>query len=132
VRIDTLANAVKRIDEQTPFNHVIKEFMDGVWLADDKQSLIEEQPDYVCINDKFCPDEAYNALLAGITDEMVVRFNLNRPDWVTLPQYTLDKPYFYCPDNPARRAILLVETPSFYRARNLFCGKVFLEKLGNV
>lgn len=128
MRIDTLLQVSQRIDKQTPFHHALKEFMDGVYLTDDKQALINEQPEYLVINDPYVPDAVYNALVAGIADEMVLRFDLERPEWVRQEQYWLKEPFFYCLDKAPRRADLLLTTPSFYRARNVFCGKIFNDK----
>jgi hypothetical protein len=124
MRIEPLHIATKRINNETPFNHVIKEFLDGLKLSDNPQSLIKVKPDYLDIEDRFCSSEAYNALLAGLVDELCVRFNIERPYWVTLPEYKLDTPFFYCPNTPQRRAMVMANTPGAYRSRNLFCGPV--------
>jgi hypothetical protein len=125
MRTYTLLETTRRVNCGEDFSFALKEFMDGISLTRDKQHLISEQPAFLVCESPYLDDNVHNVLLAGIADEMTFRFNLDRPSWLAESHYSYKEPVFTSSDNPEKRALLLIETPSFYRARNLFCGKIF-------
>lgn len=129
MKIQSLHTVSVQINSGEPPYFCLKEFLDGLSLVDhdDLISLISDKPERLTINDPYLSNDAYDTLLSGIAAEIVGRYKTEQPEWISDPRYFLAKPQFTCNDNAEKRAILLAETPSYYRARNLFCGKIFTQ-----
>ncbi|MBT9167254.1 MAG: hypothetical protein DDT19_00579 [Syntrophomonadaceae bacterium] len=56
--------------------------------------------------------------LASVAEYLCRKYNLAVPKWTK--GYYLPQPFFYGPDNPDLRAVLLVESPIAFRKRNIF------------
>lgn len=114
---------VKHKDEAYPV--AIKEFINGFKLADNKSriEIINEEPEFVS-------QQVINVMVAGLVEELCVRFEIPIiPEWVFHQERRLKKP-FYTTNNPKLQAIFLAETPIYYRDRNLFCGKLIGDLVG--
>ncbi len=69
-----------------------------------------------------------DAYLAATAEELARKFHLPVPAWTTDEQRTLRKPWFASP-LAALRAVLLLESPTAFRARNLFVSENALSRV---
>lgn len=112
-------------------NIAIKEFIDGFFLCkDDKnkqKELIEEKPDSVI--------EATGLLfgdvvLAGLVEQISSIAEISPPEWVFESAFYFDEPVFTSRNLEIQKMDVL-DTPSFYSTRNLFCGNRFVSAMYN-
>ena len=68
-----------------------------------------------------------DAYLAATAEELARRFDLPVPTWTACDQRALHKPWFATP-LAAVRAVLLLESPPAFRARNLFVSENALSR----
>ena len=68
-----------------------------------------------------------DAYLAATAEELARRFNLPSPEWAATAERALHKPWFATP-LAALRAVLLLESPPAFRARNLFVSENALSR----
>ena len=68
-----------------------------------------------------------DAYLAATAEELARRFCLPPPDWTVGEERQLHRPWFATP-LAALRAVLLLESPPAFRARNLFVSENALSR----
>lgn len=68
-----------------------------------------------------------DAYLAATAEELARRFGLPQPDWTVGEDRQLRRPWFATP-LAALRAVLLLESPPAFRARNLFVSENALSR----
>ena len=68
-----------------------------------------------------------DAYLAATAEELARRFNLTSPAWTTGDERALHRPWFATP-LASLRAVLLLESPPSFRARNLFVSENVLSR----
>jgi len=68
-----------------------------------------------------------DAYLAATAEELARRFDLPMPAWTVGEQRQLHRPWFATP-LAALRAVLLLESPPAFRARNLFVSENALSR----
>jgi hypothetical protein len=68
-----------------------------------------------------------DAYLAATAEELARRYDLPPPDWAASAERSLHKPWFATP-LAALRAVLLLESPPAFRARNLFVSENALSR----
>jgi hypothetical protein len=68
-----------------------------------------------------------DAYLAATAEELARRFNLPMPQWTAGERRQLHRPWFASP-LAALRAVLLLESPASFRARNLFVSENALSR----
>jgi hypothetical protein len=68
-----------------------------------------------------------DAYLAATAEELARRFELPQPDWTDGEDRQLRRPWFATP-LAALRAVLLLESPPAFRARNLFVSENALSR----
>jgi len=68
-----------------------------------------------------------DAYLAATAEELARRFSFPSPDWAASAERALRKPWFATP-LAAVRAVLLLESPPAFRARNLFVSENALSR----
>lgn len=68
-----------------------------------------------------------DAYLAATAEELARRYDLPSPAWTTSADRALHKPWFATP-LAAVRAVLLLESPPAFRARNLFVSENALSR----
>ena len=68
-----------------------------------------------------------DAYLAATAEELARRFSLAQPDWLSKECRHLRRPWFVTP-LAALRAVLLLESPPAFRARNLFVSENALSR----
>ncbi|MBN8246746.1 MAG: hypothetical protein J0L84_04805, partial [Verrucomicrobia bacterium] len=69
-----------------------------------------------------------DAYLAATAEELARRFSLPQPDWTVGEDRQLRRPWFASP-LAALRAVLLLESPPAFRARNLFVSDNALSRV---
>ncbi|HEY2951365.1 MAG TPA: hypothetical protein VGK40_02215 [Verrucomicrobiae bacterium] len=69
-----------------------------------------------------------DAYLAATAEELARRFSLAMPSWIAAPERMLHRPWFASP-LASLRAVLLVESPAGFRARNLFVSENALSRV---
>src|SRR5262245_30263591 len=104
--------AVRTLDGQ-PFALVLREFLDAFYLSnsDGMTHAINDAPTRI--------DELRDAYLGGVAEHLARRFDLPIPPWVDEPYRFLTKPFF-AGGLESLKAILLVESPSAFRRRQIF------------
>ena len=68
-----------------------------------------------------------DAYIAATAEELARRFALRQPDWTVGEDRHLRRPWFATP-LAALRAVLLLESPPAFRARNLFVSENALSR----
>jgi hypothetical protein len=68
------------------------------------------------------PGRVQDAYLAATAEELARAQNLSIPGWVAAETRRLHRPWFASP-LAALRAVLLLESPASFRARNLFVSE---------
>jgi hypothetical protein len=68
-----------------------------------------------------------DAYLAATAEELARRFNFPCPAWTSAEKRALHQPWFASPLS-ALRAVLLLESPPAFRARNLFVSENALSR----
>ncbi len=71
--------------------------------------------------------QVQDAYLAATAEELVRRFSLPCPDWTGAGVRALRRPWFASP-LASLRAVLLLESPPAFRARNLFVSENALSR----
>lgn len=84
-------------------------------------SLVEEPP--------LLADPVRNAIFAAVAETLALRFQLAVPAWVSGESRYLKKPW-YAGNLERIKPILLVESPSAFRIRNLFVSANALDRPG--
>ncbi len=68
-----------------------------------------------------------NAYLAAAAEELARKFSLPQPEWKSATSRRLRRPWFASP-LASLRAVLLLESPSGFRSRNLFVSENALSR----
>ncbi len=68
-----------------------------------------------------------DAYLAAVAEELATRFQLSLPQWTSSASRALRKPWFASP-LASLRAVLILESPPAFRARNLFVSENALSR----
>gem|GEM_PF-557805 len=99
------------------------QFLDDFYHAEDKYSLIEEEPPYR--EDK----KILLCDLAGTAHKLANDYQLSIPDWVFKKRYTSNVIYYaFNTKNPEFQQHLERTTPLEYKQRNLMVGNTSLER----
>ena len=69
-----------------------------------------------------------DAYLAATAEELARRFSLALPEWVAAEDRAMHRPWFASP-SASLRAVLLLESPAGFRARNLFVSENALSRV---
>lgn len=114
-RPQTLAEAADRLASGAHIPFVIKEFMDE-WRKQPSVEKLECEP--VLVN------AITDAFLGGVAEHLSQEMDEMPPDWAWQPCRFLTRPMFWGKTRSLRE-ILLLETPSAFRRRLIFCGRIF-------
>ena len=125
MRPKTLAEVVALAAQGDSFDRCLANFLDEFYagpnaaaLADTPALLAPQFGDTGRVQD---------AYLAATAEELARRFNLPAPAWTTGDERALHKPWFATP-LASLRAVLLLESPPAFRARNLFVSENALSR----
>ncbi|RPI28246.1 MAG: hypothetical protein EHM61_05835 [Acidobacteria bacterium] len=74
------------------------------------------------------PGRIQDAYLAAVAEELANRFRLSVPQWTSSASRALREPWFALP-LASLRAVLILESPPAFRARNLFVSENALSRV---
>lgn len=127
MNILTIQQTMNRIaSKEAPIPFAVKEFLDGVGLQFKRGlpviELLQDEP-LVDAEQANGMTLIAGAFLAGLTEELCTVLKLEAPTWVSNDKFILEQPFFAM-NTPNAQQILLIETPVYYRRRNVFAGKI--------
>ena len=94
----------------------IRDFLDGFYEHPDAQALAGEP---ARLAGKITDGARLDAYLAAIAEHLCRMNGWPAPAWTFAPQRFLEMPWF-CMNTHAGRMLLLMDSPSAFRARNIF------------
>ncbi|MBM4041613.1 MAG: hypothetical protein FJ290_24200 [Planctomycetes bacterium] len=125
-RRQTLAEVAELTLSGDSFDRCLANFLDGFYAAPGAAALAPTPPLLAPhFEDRGRVQDAY---LAATAEELARRFDLPVPAWTAGQERALHRPWFASP-LAALRAILLVESPPSFRARNLFVSENALTRV---
>ena len=120
MRPATLAEVALRVRAGDSFDLALREFLDEMQApqgARDPRSRISEEPPSLA--EAIARGDVMDAYLAATAESLADAEGWARPAWVHEPRRALRHPWFALPW-AGMRALLLLESPAAFRARNLF------------
>ena len=125
MRPQTLAEVAVLAAQGDSFDRCLANFLDGFYATPTADALAEAPallaPQFGDLG------RVQDAYLAATAEELARRFNLPKPDWTVGEDRQLHRPWFATP-LAAVRAVLLLESPPAFRARNLFVSENALSR----
>jgi len=126
MRPRTLADVAHLTMGGEPFDLCLANFLDGFY-ADPSEAPLCEAPALLAA--RFGElGRVQDAYLAATAEELARRFHLPVPAWTVGEERVLHRPWFASP-LAALRAVLLLESPVSFRARNLFVSENALTRV---
>jgi hypothetical protein len=116
----SLAEVAEMVAGGEPFDACLANFLDRFYARPGVDALLEEPRSLSTVPGDI--GQVRDAYLAGTAEELAARFGLAVPGWTALPGRALHRPWF-ASTLGALRAVLLVESPPAFRARNLFVSE---------
>src|SRR6266567_9432835 len=120
MRPKTLAQVAILAAEGDSFDRCLANFLDEFYAAPDAAALCD--PPAFLAPQFGEPGQVRDAYFAATAEELARRFDLPVPAWTAGDERALHKPWFATP-LAALRAVLLLESPPAFRARNLFVSE---------
>src|SRR5262245_33793304 len=115
-RIQTLKAVGELAASGEEFSYALRDFLDGFYEQPRPEAVAEEPPRLSSCH----PDGARLDVYLAAVAEHLCRMNGYRfPKWIGEPCRFLEKPWFAMKSH-AGRMLLLMDSPSAFRARNLF------------
>jgi hypothetical protein len=126
MRPKTLAEVARLAAAGDSFDRCLANFLDDFY-ATPKAAVLNETPLLLApvLGELGQIQDAY---LAATAEELARNFELPLPDWTSGDDRKLHKPWFASP-LAALRAVLLLESPAGFRARNLFVSENALTRV---
>jgi hypothetical protein len=120
MRPKTLAAVAQLTLDGEPFDRCLANFLDEFYAAPDAGALIDA-PALLAptLGEQGQVQDVY---LAATAEELARGQNFSPPEWVIDETRKLHRPWFASP-LAALRAVLLLESPAAFRARNLFVSE---------
>jgi hypothetical protein len=125
-RIPTLADVARMTAEGHPFDLCLADFLDGFYVSPSAEALAECPP--LLASPEFAQGSVCDAYLAATAEELARACHLPCPRWTPTMDRALRRPYFASP-LASLRAVLLLESPPAFRARNLFVSENALSRV---
>ena len=118
-RPDTLAEAVRRIENGEDEATAIAEFLDTFYFALQRTGKVAAQ---ACIDDEPArvADPILQAYLGAIGEHLALRWCLTAPRWTNQPDRFLRRPYFTAVGLEGLKAMSLAQSPTAFRRRMIF------------
>ena len=117
MRPQTLAEVAALAAQGDSFDRCLANFLDEFYAAPTAAALMDSP---VLLAPQFGDlGQVQDAYLAATAEELARRFGLPQPGWTMGEDRQLHRPWFATP-LAALRAVLLLESPPAFRARNLF------------
>jgi hypothetical protein len=126
MRPKTLAEVAALAAQGDSFDRCLANFLDEFY-AEPNTAALAAAP--VLLAPQFGElGRVQDAYLAAAAEELARRFSLPQPDWTVGEDRQLRRPWFATP-LAALRAVLLLESPPAFRARNLFVSENALSRV---
>ena len=120
MRPKTLAEIAQLVINGDSFDRCLANFLDEFYAAPNAEALADA-PALIepALGD---PGHVQDAYLAATAEELARAHKFSVPAWVATETRKLHRPWFASP-LAALRAVLLLESPAAFRARNLFVSE---------
>ncbi|MDX6720286.1 MAG: hypothetical protein QOJ63_2540 [Solirubrobacteraceae bacterium] len=119
----SLAGVARRALAGESFDLAARELLDELALlqsdAQRTRALAEEPP--------LTGDPRHDAYLGALGEHFALRFDIDRPQWVTRPERFLDR-FWFKSGVPGFRAIAIAQSPAAFRRRGIFIAAGALER----
>ncbi len=126
MRPKTLADVAILAEQGDSFDRCLANFLDEFYASPNASSMAV-QP--ALLVSKFGElGRVQDAYLAATAEELSRQFGLPKPDWTVGETRQLRRPWFASP-LAALRAVLILESPAAFRARNLFVSQNALSRV---
>ncbi len=120
MRPKTLAEVAALAAQGDSFDRCLANFLDEFYAAPNAAALA---PSPALLAPRFGDlGSVQDAYIAATAEELARRFSLPQPDWTVGESRQLRRPWF-ATSLAALRAVLLLESPPAFRARNLFVSE---------
>jgi hypothetical protein len=120
MRPDSLAEVAELAARGDSFDRCLANFLDEFYAAPSADALACEP---VLLAPRFSDlGRVQDAYPAATAEELARQFNLQHPTWIDTEARKLHRPWF-ASSMAALRAVLLLESPAAFRARNLFVSE---------
>ena len=125
MRPKTLAEVAALAAQGDSFDRCLANFLDEFYAAPHAAALMDTP---ALLAPQFGElGQVQDAYLAATAEELARRFGLPQPGWTVGESRQLHRPWFATP-LAALRAVLLLESPPAFRARNLFVSENALSR----
>jgi hypothetical protein len=126
MRPKTIAEVAQLTISGEPFEVSLANFLDEFYLAP-VESALSESPELLApkFSDQGHVEDAY---LAATAEHLAAAYQLPIPAWVTDDVRKLHHPWF-ASSLASLRAVLILESPATFRARNLFVSENALTRV---
>jgi len=125
MRPRTLAEVAALAAQGDSFDRCLANFLDEFYAAPNGSAFTDAP---VLLAPQFGDTgRVQDAYLAATAEELARRFSLAQPGWTVGEDRQLHRPWFATPLG-ALRAVLLLESPPAFRARNLFVSENALSR----
>ena len=125
MRPETLAEISRLTLAGDSFDRCLANFLDAFYAAPTAAAL--QEPPALLALELGDLGRVQDAYLAATAEELARRFALSVPDWTGGEARALHRPWFTTP-MASLRAVLLLESPPAFRARNLFVSENALSR----
>jgi hypothetical protein len=125
MRPKTLAEVAQLTASGDSFDRCLGNFLDEFYIAPAATALHE--PPVLLAPQLGGLGQVQDAYLAATAEELARRFSLSVPGWTSGEARALHRPWFTS-QLAALRAVLLLESPPAFRARNLFVSENALSR----
>jgi hypothetical protein len=125
MRPDSLARVAEWAAGGDSFDRCLANFLDGFY-ASPSAAALRDVP-WLLASGQGDVGRIRDAYLAATAEELAAKHGLPVPDWTSAADRALRSPWF-ASSLDALRAVLLVESPAAFRARNLFVSENALSR----
>jgi hypothetical protein len=108
------------------FDRCLANFLDAFYAAPRADAWRDEPEELAATFGE--RGQVQDAYLAATAEELANKYELEAPAWARSPRRALHEPWFASSMN-ALRAVLLLESPPAFRARNLFVSENALSRV---
>ena len=126
MRPGTLKDVAELVSVGDSFEVCLANFLDGFYASPAAAAISPSPPVLSATQGEV--GRVRDAYLAATAEELARKFLLPVPDWTGSADRALHKPWF-ASSLAALRAVLLVESPPAFRARNLFVSENALSRV---
>lgn len=107
------------------FSYALRDFLDGFYEAPNRESLMEKPPSLSGI---VADGKRLDAYLGAVAEHLCRMKGYRFPKWIAGPARFLETPWFAMKSH-AGRMLLLMDSPSAFRGRNIFVSADALKRV---